>query len=335
MIDMRANFLTRPSAVILFLILVSGWAVAQSSYTESEFGYKMGAIRGIDSALQSHWSNLGTLEKSFFYIKRAIPLWSWLVLCHTVEGSDPQFFLGECLDAGSRHLLRLPATQFRSEYLSVLDELWSSNPLDALTFSSATIGYSSNDTAVANIAPILHLGVFAWASIVGVRHIRRNASIMLRLKSIQLKRAFWIAAILWITLSILLRVASVAAPFNRSLLNLQTIVLVLFGAPAVVLGLILLVRMLRQMVLRASNCLYSDRSSVDFPIKRWQALVKYDDEVAAAARSLQHFGDKWVDKLGEEFFALNEDRKYLRPIASRLLEEAQRQEQLFRSAPQK
>jgi hypothetical protein len=56
---------------------------------------------------------------------------------------------------------------------------------------------------------------------------------------------------------------------------------------------------------------------------RWEALVRYDDEIRAAAAKLFPFGDVWVDKLGEAFFALNEDRKYLPNIVDQLVKEAE------------
>jgi hypothetical protein len=56
---------------------------------------------------------------------------------------------------------------------------------------------------------------------------------------------------------------------------------------------------------------------------RWEALVRYDDEIRAAAEKLFPFGDVWVDKLGDAFFALNEDRKYLPNIVEQLTKEAE------------
>jgi hypothetical protein len=44
---------------------------------------------------------------------------------------------------------------------------------------------------------------------------------------------------------------------------------------------------------------------------RWEALVRYDPEIKAAALQLMPFGSAWVDRLGEAFTVLNEDRKYL------------------------
>jgi len=55
---------------------------------------------------------------------------------------------------------------------------------------------------------------------------------------------------------------------------------------------------------------------------RWEALVRYDDEMRAAAEELKSFGPEWVTRLGDAFFALNEDRSYLANIVERLRNEA-------------
>ena len=52
-------------------------------------------------------------------------------------------------------------------------------------------------------------------------------------------------------------------------------------------------------------------------------MVRYDDEIRAAAERLFPFGGVWVDKLGEAFFALNEDRKCLPNIVEQLTKEAE------------
>jgi hypothetical protein len=59
---------------------------------------------------------------------------------------------------------------------------------------------------------------------------------------------------------------------------------------------------------------------------RWEALVRYDDEIREAAARLTPYGSVWVDKLGEAFFALNEDRKYLSNIVDGLVREAEHAE---------
>jgi len=58
-------------------------------------------------------------------------------------------------------------------------------------------------------------------------------------------------------------------------------------------------------------------------LDRWQALTKYDPEIQAAVEELRPFGVAWVDKLGRDFFALNEDKTYLSKIVQKLKEEAQ------------
>jgi hypothetical protein len=58
---------------------------------------------------------------------------------------------------------------------------------------------------------------------------------------------------------------------------------------------------------------------------RWEALVRYDDEIREAATKLMPYGAIWVAKLGEAFFALKEDRKYLPNIVEGLIQQAELQ----------
>jgi hypothetical protein len=57
---------------------------------------------------------------------------------------------------------------------------------------------------------------------------------------------------------------------------------------------------------------------------RWNALIRYDDELRAAAEELRSFGEAWVNELGRAYFALNEDRSYLPNIVTQLRREAER-----------
>lgn len=59
---------------------------------------------------------------------------------------------------------------------------------------------------------------------------------------------------------------------------------------------------------------------------RWNALIKYDDDIAAAADELRPYGQMWVDKLGRDFFALEEDKQYLPKIVRKLIGEAKKEE---------
>lgn len=55
---------------------------------------------------------------------------------------------------------------------------------------------------------------------------------------------------------------------------------------------------------------------------KWQALIAYDSEIRAAAEALSPYGDEWVERLGDAYFALEQDRSYLPSIVTRLKEEA-------------
>jgi hypothetical protein len=58
---------------------------------------------------------------------------------------------------------------------------------------------------------------------------------------------------------------------------------------------------------------------------RWDALVKYDPEIECTAEQLRPYGTNWINKLGHEFFALNEDRQYLPRIVDTLLKAAKQE----------
>jgi hypothetical protein len=64
------------------------------------------------------------------------------------------------------------------------------------------------------------------------------------------------------------------------------------------------------------------RSNPSNTTTRWEALVRYDDEIRAAAEELKSFGPEWVTRLGEAFLALKEDRSYLANIVEQLRNEA-------------
>jgi hypothetical protein len=73
-----------------------------------------------------------------------------------------------------------------------------------------------------------------------------------------------------------------------------------------------------------SNPDHAQRPEQPEALDRWQALTKYDPEIRAAVEALRPFGGVWVDKLGRDFFALNEDKSYLPNIVQTLKEEAER-----------
>jgi hypothetical protein len=58
--------------------------------------------------------------------------------------------------------------------------------------------------------------------------------------------------------------------------------------------------------------------------QRWNALLRFDPDISAAAEKVRPLGEHWLDELGQAYFALNEDNDYLPNIVDRLTEEAKR-----------
>jgi ribosomal protein L7/L12 len=63
-------------------------------------------------------------------------------------------------------------------------------------------------------------------------------------------------------------------------------------------------------------------TSVNFDRAKWNALLQYDPEVAAAAKSLSGLDPKWTDELASSYLALG-DKQYLPTIVSQILERSQ------------
>jgi hypothetical protein len=55
---------------------------------------------------------------------------------------------------------------------------------------------------------------------------------------------------------------------------------------------------------------------------RWDALVKYDPDIANVASEVAPFGRKWLDELARSYLALN-DKRYLSAIRDKILADAQ------------
>jgi hypothetical protein len=58
--------------------------------------------------------------------------------------------------------------------------------------------------------------------------------------------------------------------------------------------------------------------------QRWNALLRFDSDISAAAEKVRPLGERWLDELGHAYFALNEDKDYLPNIVDRLTDEAKR-----------
>jgi hypothetical protein len=150
------------------------------------------------------------------------------------------------------------------------------------------------------------------------------------------KRVFFAGAGIWLFGTVALLIARTNSrdySTMRQIDNINTI-FALISVATFVLGVVLLCRWV-WLKIQASRPTSEYRRSVERPravpqpqqpptdwAARWDALVKYDDEIRTAAEKLLPFGTEWRDRLGEAFFALNENRSYLTNIVERLLDEA-------------
>jgi len=133
----------------LVLSLIYGLFVALLPHplaAQSELSSKMDFVRATASTLEARWDRLSTPRKMLSYTKRAIPLYSWIILCNAVKTADASFLMGECLSEES-NAVRLPMEQFLPEYRAIISRLWALNELDAISFSDAMIGQSTTDRA--------------------------------------------------------------------------------------------------------------------------------------------------------------------------------------------
>jgi hypothetical protein len=149
------------------------------------------------------------------------------------------------------------------------------------------------------------------------------------------KRIFFVGAGIWLSGTIILQIARSNSRSYSSILlidNLNTLFAVL-SIGVLVLGLVLFSRWV-WLKTAGSQIVRRNQSPAERPravpevqpsatwATRWAALVEYDDEIRPAAEKLLPYGPDWVERLGEAFYALKEDRSYLGNIVERLLNEA-------------
>ncbi len=66
-------------------------------------------------------------------------------------------------------------------------------------------------------------------------------------------------------------------------------------------------------------------SAPGYNVVKWRALVRFDDEIAAAAQQVRAFGSRWEDELARSYLALN-DKGYLAAILEKILRDARAQQ---------
>ncbi|MDG4554859.1 MAG: hypothetical protein P9E24_11560 [Candidatus Competibacter sp.] len=65
-------------------------------------------------------------------------------------------------------------------------------------------------------------------------------------------------------------------------------------------------------------------TTAQFDQVKWNALLKYDNDIAAIANKIQPFGQKWLDEFALSYFALN-DKQYLPEIERKILDSARKE----------
>lgn len=65
----------------------------------------------------------------------------------------------------------------------------------------------------------------------------------------------------------------------------------------------------------------SGQAGPAFNRQKWEAILRYDAEIAAIAKKLEPLGAKWVDRFAADFLVLN-DRKYLLEMVRKIIGDA-------------
>jgi hypothetical protein len=68
-----------------------------------------------------------------------------------------------------------------------------------------------------------------------------------------------------------------------------------------------------------------------FDRAKWNALVKYDEDIGRLAGKIEQLGDKWVDVFAADYLALN-DKSYLPGIVRRIIADAKAEEEAAEQA---
>jgi len=230
-----------------FLILATLLSVLFSSplAAQSELAQKMDFLRNSSAALEARWSRLPSFQKIASYIKRVTPLYSWINLCTDVDVDEKSFLIGDFLKDETQYHFRLPIEQFKREHLATIERLWAASELDAMTYASASLG---QDTFERQLKDTMSIAQLIAVGIVGFIFLKRfNFSLFGWVSAIgrkNMRRAFCVSVSVWLLGGATLQILGKISGFSVALMNLQTLVLVIFGGLSIFLGTILFVRWL-------------------------------------------------------------------------------------------
>jgi hypothetical protein len=66
------------------------------------------------------------------------------------------------------------------------------------------------------------------------------------------------------------------------------------------------------------------RSVPSYDLRKWRALIRFDDDIAAAAKQARGYGARWEDELARSYLLLN-DKGYLAAILDKVTKDARAQ----------
>jgi hypothetical protein len=322
----RAGYISR--VIFLFGTLFLAPIAAQSQDTSqtnnptNNLASTLSVIIEANKSLDARWQGLPAGEKAISYAKRLTPLYSWIVLCDAVDDASFVFLMGDCLkqqtDALWQKWFNVTDAQVAADYRAVTDRLWARNPLDAIKFARAMRDQSSDGGLNDDLWPACELlvALFLVFLATGRTGLLVRVAVLGFLASIWI----WLFGPIVVALPIASRIESFVATQADDLatrFDPHTVIVTGSGATTLLLGVALLFRWVWWGRLARPVQRGADNAG-----EKWNALLRYDDEIARAAQALRPYGQQWIDEFGRAFFALGEDRGYLDKIVQRLLVDA-------------
>jgi hypothetical protein len=233
-------------AVFLSILFSSPFA-AQSEPAQndgflrgSSLAQKMDVLKNSSETLEARWSRLSGFQKAAAYMKRLTPFYSWINLCTAVDAHDKSFLMGDCLDDETRSYFMLPIEEFQRTHSATVDRLWAASELDAMTYASAALGQDTFEVTQKNAMSIAQL---VAGGIVGFIFFKRSKFSLIGWMSAigwtNMKRAFYLCVAVWLLGGAALQILGKISGFSVALMNLQTLVLVIFGGLSIILGIVL------------------------------------------------------------------------------------------------
>lgn len=112
--------------------------------------------------LEAEWQKTGIGSSILTYAEQIVPFKSWYNIQNAIKQAPTQSFLpGNNLQEQISYLLALPPDESIAQAKQAIDQIKSSNMLDAISFARALISYSTTDQFLNNSLGIADLSIFA------------------------------------------------------------------------------------------------------------------------------------------------------------------------------